>query len=116
MSRTGPTGRLRGRGRVVQTEPDCWAAENTPTGAFVAEGPDFEARGEIPEIDIRDVMPTILASHGLDVPIDVDGDVLDVFVDDPEVGTRDPLTRDDVTRAEGDEAVADRLKQLGYME
>ena len=102
--------------RVVQTEPDRWAAENTPNGIFVAAGPDFANPGEIDEVDIRDIAPTILASHGLDVPTDMDGQILDVFVEDPDVGTREPIAHDE--RAGGGDAdeVADRLKQLGYME
>jgi predicted AlkP superfamily phosphohydrolase/phosphomutase len=103
-------------GDAIQTEPDRWAAENTPTGIFVANGPDIAERGDIGEIDIRDIAPTILASHGVDVPTDVDGDVLDVFVSDPDVGTQSPIDLDDRDDASDDEEVADRLKQLGYME
>jgi predicted AlkP superfamily phosphohydrolase/phosphomutase len=103
-------------GGAVQTEPDRWAAENTPTGIFVANGPDIRERGEIDEIDIRDIAPTILAGHGLDVPTDMDGEVLDVFTERPEVGTRDPIAHDDVGGPGDDEEVAERLKQLGYME
>jgi predicted AlkP superfamily phosphohydrolase/phosphomutase len=102
--------------RVVQTEPDRWAAENTPTGIFVANGPDFEERGEIDEIDIRDIAPTVLAAHGVDVPTDMDGEVLDVFVEGPDVGTQDPVDRDEAADATDDEEVADRLTELGYME
>ncbi|MFB6150705.1 MAG: alkaline phosphatase family protein [Haloarculaceae archaeon] len=102
--------------RVVQTEPDRWAAENTPTGIFVANGPDFEASGDVGEVDIRDIAPTILASHGLDVPTDMDGEVLDVFVDDPDVGTRDPIPYEATDRTGADDEVADRLAELGYME
>ena len=103
-------------GGAVQTEPDRWAAENTPAGMFVANGPDIRERGDIGEVDIRDIAPTILASHGLDIPADMDGEVLDVFVEDPAVGTRDPIPHEEVGGADGDEEVAERLKQLGYME
>jgi hypothetical protein len=103
-------------GGAVQTEPDRWAAENTPTGVFVANGPDIRERGEIDEIDIRDIAPTILASHGLDVPTDMDGDVLDVFTYDPDVGTRDPIPFEASGGHGEGEAVEERLKQLGYME
>jgi len=103
-------------GGAVQTEPDRWAAENTPTGIFVANGPDIRERGEIDEIDIRDIAPTILASHGFDVPTDMDGEVLDVFTERPDVGTREPIAHDDPGGPGDDEEVAERLKQLGYME
>ena len=103
-------------GGAVQTEPDRWAAENTPTGMFVANGPDIRERGDIGEVDIRDIAPTILASHGLDIPADMDGEVLDVFVEDPDVGRRDPIPYDGGRPAGDDEEVAERLEQLGYME
>jgi len=102
--------------RVVQTRPDRWAAENTPTGIFVANGPDYENRGDIGEIDIRDIAPTILASYGVDTPTDVDGEVLDIFREAPDVGTQDPIDPDRAGGGGDDEEVADRLKELGYME
>jgi predicted AlkP superfamily phosphohydrolase/phosphomutase len=103
-------------GGAVQTEPDRWAAENTPTGIFVANGPDIRERGEIDEIDIRDIAPTILASHGLDVPTDMDGEVLDVFTRDPDVETREPIPFEESAGHGDGAAVEERLKQLGYME
>jgi predicted AlkP superfamily phosphohydrolase/phosphomutase len=103
-------------GDSVMTEPDRWAAENTPTGIFLANGPDFEAKGDIGEIAIQDMMPTILANHGVDIPTDVDGEVLDIFVDAPDVGTRDPIDHEAARAVTGSDEVEDRLKQLGYME
>jgi predicted AlkP superfamily phosphohydrolase/phosphomutase len=103
-------------GAVVQTEPDRWAAENTPTGIFVASGPDFEGAGDLGEIDIQDIAPTILAAHGVDVPTDMDGGVLDVFVEEPGVGTQEPITHEEAGGPGDDEEVTERLKQLGYME
>jgi len=102
--------------RVVQAEPDRWAAENTPTGIFLAAGPDIEARGDVGEIDIRDIAPTIMAAHGVDLPTDVDGRVLDVLDPEPDVGTREPIDLGERRKSTGDDAVEDRLKQLGYME
>jgi len=102
--------------RVVQTRPDRWAAENTPTGIFVANGPDIANRGDLGEIDIRDIAPTILASHGVDTPTDVDGEVLDIFHEAPDVGTQEPIDPDRAGGDGDDEEVADRLKELGYME
>jgi hypothetical protein len=103
-------------GDAVQTEPDRWAAENTPTGIFVANGPDVRNRGEIPEIDIRDIAPTVLAAHGVDTPTDMDGEVLDIFVDDPDVGTQEPIDHEDARAGGPSDEVADRLTELGYME
>jgi predicted AlkP superfamily phosphohydrolase/phosphomutase len=103
-------------GDAVMTNPDRWAAENTPTGIFLANGPDFEAAGDIGEIAIQDMMPTILAAHGVDIPTDMDGEVLDVFVEEPDVGTREPIDYEAARAATDSDEVEDRLKQLGYME
>lgn len=103
-------------GRVVQTEPDRWAAENTPTGIFLATGPDIEPLGNLGEIDIRDITPTILAAHGIDIPLDMDGEVINIFESKIEVGRQDPIDTKDNQETRGNEEVANRLKQLGYME
>ncbi|WP_135820723.1 alkaline phosphatase family protein [Halostella litorea] len=102
-----------GRG-VVQTKPDRWAAENTRDGIFVASGPDFEARGEIDPISITDIAPTVLTAYGLDVPTDMDGSIIPSLADGP-TGSRDPI-RIDTANGSASDDVADRLKQLGYME
>lgn len=103
-------------GGVVQSDPDRWAAENTMTGIFLTNGPDIAPRGDLGEIDIRDIAPTILANHGVDIPTDMDGEVLEVFADPPAVATQEPIDRDTTGPASGSDAVANRLKQLGYME
>lgn len=103
-------------GDSVMTKPDRWAAENTPTGIFVANGPSFRECGDIGEIDITDIAPTLLAKHGVDVPTDVDGEILDIFVGGPDVGTQNPIERDVATGSVTDGEVTDRLADLGYME
>ncbi|MFY4813214.1 alkaline phosphatase family protein [Haloarcula sp. AONF1] len=103
-------------GGTIQSGPDRWAAENTPYGIFAASGPDFEPQGELDRISILDIAPTVLAAHGCAVPTDMRGKVLPVFPDDPDVGERDPLSIDDALGSDDDDAVEDRLKQLGYME
>ncbi len=42
------------------------------------DDPDFESKGYLNEISIMDIMPTILASQGVAIPTDVDGNVLSV--------------------------------------
>ncbi|AGN00930.1 type I phosphodiesterase/nucleotide pyrophosphatase [Salinarchaeum sp. Harcht-Bsk1] len=103
-----------GGGEVV-TEPDRWAAENTMTGIFLATGPDFEPRGHMDEIDMVDVAPTLLATYDVAIPTDVDGEVLDIFSEPRDPGTREPIDLDDDRGSEAGD-VEDRLKQLGYME
>lgn len=103
-------------GGEIQSGPDRWAAENTPYGMFVANGPDFEPSGELDQICILDIAPTILAAHGLDVPTDMDGDVLPILRGDPDWERRDPISLGDRVGSEDQKAVENRLKQLGYME
>jgi predicted AlkP superfamily phosphohydrolase/phosphomutase len=102
-------------GGEVTTAPDRWAAENTRNGIFVASGPDFAGEGEIDQISITDMAPTILAAHGVDIPTDMVGEVLPIHAEAAEVGEREPI--DIGARGEGtSDEVADRLQQLGYME
>jgi len=103
-------------GGTVQSDPDRWAAENTPYGIFAASGPDFEPQGELDRISILDIAPTVLAVHGCAIPTDMRGEVLPVFTEDPAVGERAPLSIDDALGSDDEDAVEDRLKQLGYME
>jgi len=102
-------------GNEIQTAPDRWAAENTRSGLFVANGPDIESQGQLDPIEILDIAPTILAGQGLKIPSDMDGRVRSIYTDRSTVGERAPLS---VTgdRTERHDEVADRLKQLGYME
>ncbi|MEF8772026.1 alkaline phosphatase family protein [Halodesulfurarchaeum sp.] len=103
-------------GGEIQSGPDRWAAENTPHGMFVANGPDFESHGELDRISILDIAPTILAAHGTDIPSDMDGDVLDVLREDHDVTSREPITLADRSGSTGQDTVEKRLQQLGYME
>lgn len=102
-------------GGNVLTAPDRWAAENTNTGIFVANGPDIAATGERDPITITDLAPTILAGMGSAIPTDMCGDVLDIYETAPDMDTRDPLANPD-RKAIASEAVTDRLTELGYME
>ena len=99
----------------IRSEPDRWAAENSRHGIFTANGPDIEATGELGRTSITDIAPTVLAGFGVDVPTDMVGEVLPIFEDEPAVGQQAPLSLDGEANERYDE-VADRLKQLGYME
>ena len=103
-------------GGTVQTGPNRWAAENTPHGIFVANGPDFTASGEIEQISILDIAPTLLASNGVDIPADMHGDVLPIFAETPSWSARDPIAIDRMEAKQRSKQATDRLKQLGYME
>jgi predicted AlkP superfamily phosphohydrolase/phosphomutase len=103
-------------GGEIQTGPDRWAAENTPNGIFVANGPDIESHGEREAISILDIAPTLLAGVGSDIPTDMRGEILPIFESEPSTGSRDPIHLDEDDDRGHSEEVEDRLKQLGYME
>jgi predicted AlkP superfamily phosphohydrolase/phosphomutase len=102
-------------GGEVQAEPDRWAAENVRQGIFAAKGPGIREAGDIGPVRITDLAPTVLAGFGVDVPTDMVGDPLPIFTEERTVGTRDPIDPED-GHVERHDQVADRLKQLGYME
>jgi len=83
-------------------------------GIFIANGPDFESQGQLDEISITDIMPTVLSAHGVAVPTDVDGEVLSIVSESN--GTQEPITRATSRDNSSGETVENRLKQLGYME
>ena len=102
-------------GGDIQTSPDRWAAENSRHGIFAANGPNIKTKGHLGGAEITDIAPTILAGFGVDTPTDMVGEILPIFEDKPTVGKQAPISLDSVTGQQHDE-VADRLKQLGYME
>jgi len=61
-------------------------------GIFIAYGRDIKSTGEyIGEIQIYDLMPTILHMYGVPIPEDVDGRVLnEIFREESEVSRRKP--------------------------
>ncbi len=93
-----------------------WRGGNDPHGIFLFSGPSFLDSSLDRQAAIVDLAPTLL--HALDVPIptDMDGSVLDVFVDERPVRTQPPLasTEEEATAPGAD--VADRLADLGYLE
>lgn len=127
-------------GGEILTTPDRWAAENTPHGIFLATGPDFRGRGELSDVSILDIAPTLLVAHDCAVPTDMDGEVLPLFDPDRSWDERDPIRVDRTAAASGNygvahgeedgvtqegeveadqrggEAVTERLRDLGYME
>jgi len=62
-------------------------------GIFIAYGPDIKDTGEfIGEIQIYDIMPTVLHMYGIPIPEDVDGRVLkEIFREDSEFYRREPV-------------------------
>jgi len=98
-----------------------WAGGNMPEGIFLFSGPRFRSAGLGGQASITDLMPTLLHTMGAAVPDDVDGEVLDVFAPGSEpaaraVEFRAPISGDRTGAGDDDEAVEQRLADLGYLE
>lgn len=98
----------------VFTGVGTWEAENVRTGLFLADGPAVEADSLDETVSILDVAPTVLQSVGCAIPTDMDGRVLPLF-GGREVESRDPVPYEE-SDGESDEAVQQRLEDLGYLE
>lgn len=91
-------------------------------GIIVATGPGID-RGEDLQADIYDVAPTLLSLAGQPIPEEVDGEVLADLLDGRDADGEPPETAPirtliDESQQVGrtdDEAVKDRLKDLGYI-
>ncbi len=86
-------------------------------GILLGAGPDLRT-GPMPQARIVDVMPTLCALLGLEIPAEVDGRVLEGFVRAPCVPTS--ATRGVSARRRGlapgeQEALERRLRGLGYL-
>ncbi len=103
-------------GGKITTGPDRWRAENTRNGIFVASGPNFEPCGELDDVNIVDLAPTLLVAHDCAVPRDMDGDVLPIVEDNPEWSEREAITLIDEDSQDVAREVESRLTKLGYME
>lgn len=91
-----------------------WEAENVRTGLFLVDGPDVEAESLEKTISITDIAPTVLHSVDCPVPTDMDGGPMALF-GDREITQREPIPYE---KAGGtsDEAVQQRLEDLGYLQ
>lgn len=104
----------------VFSEPTNWRGENIPEGLALFHGNDIED-GNLGEVHITDIAPTILHLMGHPVPNDMDGEpILKIFKNDSEPGERGVENRRsvDATRENRqlDENVEDRLADIGYLE
>lgn len=104
-------------------QSDGWKGENKRNGLFVATGPDFTT-GEVADLSILDLAPTLLHLHNCDVPADYDGDVRkDLYKDTSGPSTRNVSISEagyqgahEVHTEEDEENVRSRLEDLGYLE
>jgi predicted AlkP superfamily phosphohydrolase/phosphomutase len=98
-----------------------------PDGILMLDGADIRAGQELGLADIEDVIPTVLYLLGLPIPAEMDGQVLTAalaegLLQERAIAYGEPLldpTADavpaDLYTAEEEEAVSDRLRDLGYL-
>jgi predicted AlkP superfamily phosphohydrolase/phosphomutase len=103
----------------IFTSPSRWRAENNREGIFLAAGPDIKD-SEIGQISILDIAPTLLHLHGMAVPDDMNGDVLDIFSAESGIDPADQDGREPISISKGSKRRASNaeelLSDLGYLE
>jgi arylsulfatase A-like enzyme len=94
-------------------------------GLFAADGPLFADGETVEGMSIVDVLPTAMAALGVPLSPEFDGEVRrDAFAGDVAASYLDPAdvpeprtrTDDRTDQSARDEAVEDRLEDLGYLE
>ncbi|HET7482823.1 MAG TPA: alkaline phosphatase family protein, partial [Actinomycetota bacterium] len=101
-----------------------WSSDHRPLGIFVAGGPRV-ARGSADELNLYDVTPTALALLGASIPEGLDGRAVVEAIDPGHVEAHPISAGGAVARRDGEggvysdaeaAAVAEHLKELGYIE
>lgn len=114
---------LGGIGRdTIFSEPseEGWKAENKRKGLFAASGPDFAA-GQIENLSILDLAPTLLHLHNQTIPESLDGSVRsEIFSLKSDAKSREPTISDEVEGYSPDSKVDEidlksKLEDLGYL-
>lgn len=97
--------------------PKRRVADHEPCGLFVFSGPDVTPRSA--DVEAVDIAPTLLHLHGLAVPADADGSLIQEVLRDPgEIKTIDPSKFNSIDTMgvdDVDSTVEERLSDLGYM-
>lgn len=102
--------------RPVDYEDDFHVGGHAIDGVFAMVGDGIEPGERVEGIRLIDIMPTILARHGLPIPENLDGTVIEPACEAP-VERGEPLSRESSEESTADpESVEDRLENLGYME
>ena len=108
------------------------AGAHRPLGVFMARGPAIRKGVEIPELSILDIAPSLLYSLGLPVPEDLEGRAPEEVFEPEAIRRRpvemiEPIPTEKTKRPqkssqtpgmgpEEEQELADRLRQLGYIE
>jgi predicted AlkP superfamily phosphohydrolase/phosphomutase len=119
-------GEMNAEGKIwKESKHSGWVAKHRRNGMFLAYGPDIKEGHSLEDISIMDIAPTILHLMHSAIPQDMDGRVLtEIFQDHSSLANRPLQYRAPIGAAppsayeyhEGeDEAIAERLKALGYL-
>ncbi|GIK73491.1 MAG: phosphodiesterase [Chloroflexota bacterium] len=113
-------GSLNGDSEVVFGSSYPYSGNHAHNGIFCALGPGVRRAHEVTGAEIIDVAPTILAAMGCAIPDDVDGKLLDIFVNPMQSQIyRDvaasPPKPQYIYSPEEEELVQQRLQDLGYL-
>jgi len=114
--------KIRGRQPVRWCSPNRMEGTHRVDGVLVVHGPHVCA-GERVHANIADIAPTLLATLGLRVPIDMEGQIRKELFDvspsiefePPQVADKSQLGRE-VYSEEDQEVLTKRLSDLGYLE
>lgn len=113
--------KIRGNQSIRWCSEDRMEGTHREEGVLAVGGPNVR-KGERFDANIVDIAPTILASMGLRVPLDMEGKVMrEVFAIEPSVEREPPLERvlndtSDVYSEEDKKILEKRLGDLGYLE
>lgn len=102
----------------------AWKGNNRHKGMFMLAGPGIRPGTTLQGVRIVDLAPTILHLHGVAVPEDMDGRVLDEAFLPDSPHSQNPVRKQaaiDVgytheKEAESEQIISDRLRDLGYIE
>lgn len=112
---------------VIAPRPGVWGT-HYPRGILLARGPGIPTGREIPCQNILDMAPTLLYSLGLPIPADFEGKVIQalyeaahwqahpVQIGPPTEAKTSRASTAEPQKAEMEEAVFTRLRDLGYVE
>ena len=116
-----PTGHYHHVMSAAPNESQEFHLTDIHKGIFVCSGPGIKQNGQIDDISVLDIAPTILAALGYPYADDMDGRIVSELFDTPPqvetIPTYDKDIKRDRTIIETgmDKEVRDKLKALGYV-
>jgi predicted AlkP superfamily phosphohydrolase/phosphomutase len=108
------------------TDAKAWTGDHDENGIFIASGPQFKKGSTIENASVMDITPTILYIMGVPISNDIDGKILMDAIDEDfaeknlpsYIDSNDDETGNDsdIYTEEDNDQIAQRLKDLGYLE